>query len=854
MQHPHGGNLRYLSQVSGLDRDRITDFSANINPLGLPDWLRPTISSCLSSIVHYPDPDCTKLISAAAVRYGCGPDEIAVGNGSSELLHLIPRVAAKKRAVIPVPSYSDYEKAASQAGLEIVTVEGKEQDSFAVDLDRLDSIIADDLVILCNPNNPTGGLIPSTKIRLLAEKHSEAFFLIDEAFMDFVQDTDRLVSNRPKNVIVLLSLTKIFAVPGLRLGLAIGESLIITGIKRIQPTWSVNTFAQEVGAAALQDRDYIDKTRRFVSEERNWLTEQVRGLSAFMVYPSAANFLFCKITCHNLDAHGLATKLLKRGIAIRVCGNFRGLDSSFFRIAVKSREDNENLIASMRSVLGGPALKPKAQKTPALMFQGTSSNAGKSVLTAAMCRILLQDGFRPAPFKSQNMSLNSFVTRDGGEMGRAQVVQAQACKLDPNVRMNPILLKPNTDTGSQVIVMGKPVGNMEVMDYTAYKPVAFEAVKSAYDSLAEEFQVIVLEGAGSPGEVNLKSHDIVNMQMAKYAAAPVLLVGDIDRGGVFASFVGTMEVLAEWERSLVAGFVVNRFRGKAELLTDAFDYVNRHTGRSVLGVIPYLQNLGLPDEDSVTFKALKPSTTDRSDEHVEIAVIDLPHISNFTDFDPFLLEPDVRLKIVRKAEDLGTPDAIVIPGTKNTMGDLAYLRQTGLDQALLRAVETAGAELIGVCGGFQMIGAEIRDPNGLETNLGSAPGLGFLPVVTVLEADKTLSRFHGTHVESGLPVWGYEIHHGQTAGAGLRSLFEQNGLRGGAVTENGKVWGTYIHGVFDSDEFRRWFIDRLRVGRGLPAKGKVLAVYDIEAALDRLADVVRRGLDIPKLYDLMGLK
>ncbi len=345
------------------------------------------------------------------------------------------------------------------------------------------------------------------------------------------------------------------------------------------------------------------------------------------------------------------------------------------RIAVRTAEENERLCHALQDALGVTRKSVGRRMKPAVMLQGTSSNAGKSIMAAAFCRILLQDGYSVAPFKAQNMSLNSYVTRDGGEMGRAQVVQAQACRIDPDVRMNPILLKPSSDTGAQVILMGKPVGNMDVNTYIRYKPEAFTAVKEAYDSLASEHDVIILEGAGSPAEVNLKHHDIVNMTMARYARSPVILVGDIDRGGVFASFIGTMEVLAEWERALVAGFVINRFRGDKSLLDDAINYVERYTGRPTFGVVPYLQDLGLPEEDSVTFKSGPKEETRPAGDVVEIALIDLPHISNFTDFDSLRLEPDVHLSIVREPRDMGHPDVVILPGSKNVIGDLDYLEE-----------------------------------------------------------------------------------------------------------------------------------------------------------------------------------
>ncbi len=396
-------------------------------------------------------------------------------------------------------------------------------------------------------------------------------------------------------------------------------------------------------------------------------------------------------------------------------------------MAVRTEEENARLLAAIGEILQpGTARPQRRRKTASLMFQGTSSNAGKSVLTAALCRILLQDGVRVAPFKAQNMSLNSFVTLQGEEMGRAQVVQAQAARLDPDVRMNPILLKPSSDTGSQVIVRGKPVRNMSVGQYHAYKDQAWEAAAACYDSLAAEYQVIVLEGAGSPGEVNLKRHDIVNMRMARYAGSPVLLVGDIDRGGIYASFVGTMEVLAEWERRLVAGFVVNRFRGQASLLTAAHDYVRDHTGREVFGVVPYFHDLDLPEEDSVSFKEGIYRRPQPEQPHVDIAVISLPHISNFTDVEPFLAEPDVHLRVVSRVDDLGTPDALILPGSKNVIGDLRFLRDSGF-AAGITGLAGRGCVIVGICGGYQLLGREIADPLGLESTAGeTAAGLGLL--------------------------------------------------------------------------------------------------------------------------------
>lgn len=839
MNWPHGGDVRRLSEDAGIAPEELLDFSANINPLGPPDWMRRVVSAHLSETAHYPDPHCTALLRAAATRYETPVEEIVAGNGSSELLYALPRVLDCHRVVIVVPCYSDYRRAAERAGLEVRTV---------ADLEQLGD--AASLVLLGQPNNPTGRCFDTTRLRALAASYPRAWFVIDEAFADFVEGLDRLTHQRPPNVIVLLSATKNYAIPGLRLGLAIADAPVAEKLRDALPPWSVNSLAQAVGTAALRDEEYLKRSRKQVAAWREQLAAWLAETPGIRVFPSQANFL---LACVDRDACELSARLLRRGIAIRVCDNFEGLDARYFRVAVRTAEENARLAAAIRDEVGGAPAIATHRPTPAIMFQGTSSNAGKSVLAAGLCRILLQDGFRVAPFKAQNMSLNSFVTRDGLEMGRAQVVQAQACRRDPDVRMNPILLKPNSDTGSQVVLRGRPVGNMEALDYFRYKAAAFEKVKQCYDELAAENDAVVLEGAGSPAEVNLKAHDIVNMTMARHASAPVLLVGDIDRGGVFASFVGCMEVFTERERAQVAGFVVNKFRGRLDLLGDAMDYVLEHTGKPVLGVVPFLRELGLPEEDSVGFKEGVLDDRGPAGGRVDIAVIDLPHISNFTDFDPLRAEPDVRVRIVRSADELGTPAAILLPGSKNVPGDLRFLAESGLARAVCEAARSGQVEVVGICGGFQMLGETLEDPHRLESDGAASPCLGLLTATTTLALEKTLRRTTARHIDSGLEVTGYEIHHGQTVSArALPVLAGEDAM--GARTENGLIWGCYLHGLFDADPFRRWFIDRLRTRCGLAPTGRILARYDIEPALDRLADALRASLPIERIYHVMRLR
>ncbi|MEF8788326.1 MAG: cobyric acid synthase, partial [Planctomycetota bacterium] len=662
MSGGHGGNLRELAAEAGVDEAEVLDFSANINPLGPPSWLRACISRSAEHITHYPDADYVRFRRAAASHHGVSPDQVVPGNGTSDILWALPRALDCSRAIVPVPAYIDYARSARQAGLDVCEVEMPESDAFELDAGALDERVeGGELVFIGRPNNPTGRVPEADGLRGLARRHPDATFVIDEAFIDFAPGRESLVGAGPANMVVLRSLTKFFAVPALRVGYAVASTDVAEKVREHTAPWSLNCIAERVAREALADEEYARRTRRYVRERRRELFEGLDELAGFEPYPSEANFILVKLSRKDLHAATLQERLLRDGIAVRTCGNFSGLDGRFIRVAVRTEEDNSRLLDALRSAAGLSSRTSADRKgTPALMVQGTSSSAGKTVLAAALCRILLQDGYRVAPFKAQNMSLNSFVTRDGREMGRAQVLQAQACRQEPDVRMNPILLKPTTDVGSQVIVRGKPHANMSAEEYTRAKSDLFPTVEDCYDSLAGEYDAVVLEGAGSPSEINLKEHDIVNMNMARRADAPVLLTGDIDRGGVFASFVGTMELLEDWERELVRGFIVNRFRGDESLLDPALDYTERHTGKPVLGVVPFLEGLNLPDEDSVEFKSGGYERhRDADTKEVTVAVIDLPHISNFTDLDPFRLEPDVTLRVAQEPDDLQRADAIV---------------------------------------------------------------------------------------------------------------------------------------------------------------------------------------------------
>lgn len=491
----------------------------------------------------------------------------------------------------------------------------------------------------------------------------------------------------------------------------------------------------------------------------------------------------------------------------------------------------------------------------AIMIQGTMSNVGKSWLTAGLCRIFKQDGYRVAPFKAQNMALNSYITKEGLEMGRAQVVQAEACGIEPSVLMNPILLKPVTDLGSQVIVHGQVRGTMQAMEYYQYKRQLLPEVHSAYAKLAAQVDIVVIEGAGSPAEINLKQDDIVNMNMAKMAGAPVLLVGDIDRGGVFAQLLGTLQLLEPEEQAMVKGLVINKFRGDSAILQPGLAQISQRTGKPVVGVIPYLQ-VDLDDEDSLTSRFQDSCQQRKRSALVDVAVVQLPRISNFTDFRSLEAEPELGLRYVRHPAQLGRPDMIILPGSKHTMADLRWLRQCGLEAAILRQV-AAGTILFGICGGYQMLGESIIDAVGAEGG-GQMAGMGLLPMTTEFGTKKRRLQTTGRLLEvegalkplSGCDVEGYEIHMGRTVQRGTPFLqFAGGQLDGG---QKGNVYGCYLHGFFDSAACRTALRQALLQQKGIVADGVSFSLEEYkEVQYNQLADAIRQSLHLPQIYDLL---
>ncbi|MCS0353040.1 cobyric acid synthase [Vibrio ordalii] len=478
-----------------------------------------------------------------------------------------------------------------------------------------------------------------------------------------------------------------------------------------------------------------------------------------------------------------------------------------------------------------------------LMVQGTTSDAGKSVLVAGLCRVLARRGIKVAPFKPQNMALNSAVTADGGEIGRAQAVQAQACGVKPSVHMNPVLLKPNSDTGAQVILQGRALSNMEATGYHDYKKVAMNTVLDSYARLQAEYQSIMIEGAGSPAEINLRENDIANMGFAEAADVPVIIIADIDRGGVFAHLYGTLALLSESEQLRVKGFVINRFRGDIALLQSGLDWLEAKTGKPVIGVLPYLHGFDLEAEDAIT-----QAQTLSSNSKLNIVVPVLTRISNHTDFDALRLNPDVDLRYVGKGERIENADLILLPGSKSVRDDLAYLRSQGWDQDIKRHLRFGG-KVMGICGGYQMLGRVIRDPLGVEGEAGESGGLGLLNVSTELTAEKTLRNVQGELIlpQGKAKVSGYEIHVGRTTlddASSSAIITLDNGNRDGLLSDCQQVLGTYMHGIFDSfpasELICRW------------AGAADISYYDHvaqkEQAINRIADAIEEHLNLALLW------
>ncbi|HEM3683056.1 TPA: cobyric acid synthase [Streptococcus suis] len=491
-----------------------------------------------------------------------------------------------------------------------------------------------------------------------------------------------------------------------------------------------------------------------------------------------------------------------------------------------------------------------------LMVQGTASDAGKSIIVAGLCRIFKQDGLRVVPFKSQNMALNSYITKTGQEMGRAQVFQAEAAQIEPDVRMNPVLLKPTSDRKSQVVFMGQVLTDMDAVEYHEFKQELLPKIKEVYEELSSENDVILLEGAGSPAEINLNDRDIVNMGMARLVDAPVILVADIDKGGVFASIYGTIMLMPEEDRRRIKGVIINKFRGDVALLQSGIDMIEELTKVPVLGVVPYAQ-LHIDSEDSVAL--VQKSRKFNSEKDLDVAIINLNRMSNFTDFNSLEMHPDVSVRYVGPADELGSPDLLILPGSKNTIEDMVYLAESGIAQEIHRCFQE-GSAIFGICGGYQLLGQELFDPLGVESSIEDMAGLGLLETTTIFRANKCTTQVQAKQGDYCLE--GYEIHMGETRLADgvqpFSTIVLQNGeatdRQDGAIGHGGQVQGTYLHGIFDNVTWTRDYLNQLRIKKGLlPLDQQVETIQTMkDREYDKLAAILRESLDMKAIYDILG--
>ncbi|NOY74812.1 MAG: cobyric acid synthase [Kiritimatiellaeota bacterium] len=897
----HGGDPAAVARGLGLTTVPAVelDFSVNVNPFGIPLRLeREFLAMPSDELTRYPEPHAESATTRFAESRSLPPGELLLGNGSMELFQLFLLALTPRNACCVAPCYSGYAEACRSAGVDLRVGHNAEAKSdFAVYLSEL-KVFDGEMLFLASPNNPTGVTIPPRDILAFAEDNPAAFVVLDESFVDFLPDRDEksLFSTEriPANLAVVKSMTKFHAIPGARLGVMRASEEVVAKVAAAQLPWSVNAVAQRLADAMRGDDDderfrvavEIRELRgRFVESLEKILASPLRTERnsstfhpALKAYSGEANFILCEIRgeAGPRTAESLQRKLLTKGILIRSCANIAGLGERFFRLAVKKERENAILAEALCEAFnaprgeGGGTTKPGASASFAengdgmaakrryrpIMVLGTTSDAGKSLVAAGLCRYFAKKGVKVAPFKAQNMSLNSYVTLDGLEMGRAQVVQAQAAGIEPTVDMNPVLLKPGGDDGSQVVVNGKPMFDATAKEYYAAKREVRAAAFAAFDRLAEEYELIVLEGAGSPAEINLQDDDFVNTAMAERAGADCVLVADINPGGVFASIYGTVSLIPSRHRRLLKGIVINKFRGDESLLDSGIKDIERLTGIPVLKVLPYFRNLTIEEEDAMSLEGADRGCRPDDPSKIDIAVVRLPRISNFTDFLALENSPGVAVRYVSDPRKLGSPDLIIIPGSKNTIADMRFLRESGFENRL-NAARNSRIPVFGICGGYQMLGEKISDPEGVESGDRVIRGLGFLLSETTLTNGKELSRVSGEirnlpFASAGTRFIGYEIHMGETRPVGenvddgppapilvtSRGGESVSEFRGG-VSDDGPVFGCYAHGFFDEESVRTpllsWLSDRAP-GKNICGEASFDPVAERERSFDLLAE------------------
>ena len=903
---PHGGNPNAVRRRLGLGDLPLVDFSASLNPSGPSPRVIEAARKAIDGVGRYPEPDCPRLVARLAEKHGVPEDRIVVGAGTTELIGLIGQCLREVLALhaeeigdpkmtlshLVEPTYGEYRRASV---LNLIRTEIWSKHVLGWEQDFLPRS-ASGIFWTGHPNNPTGRAWDREGLLKLVDDTQGLLVVVDEAFLPFLADeSDRTVTGDVvgrANLLVLRSLTKIHAIPGLRVGYAVTSADMVMRLRQFQNPWTVSAPAEAAALAALDDAEegrhavVADRPRSGLQPPRRPLgyPRPPPGLAGEGTARVGAPL--AELPAGERDRYGLVVDRPARsprppgpprarvlrlrrpgaGVAAHRPGpTRRHARPPADRPAISRGERPPPVRPAGVARLGAAELSRPT--TPSLMVLGTASHVGKSLLSAAFCRLFAEEGRRVAPFKAQNMALNSFVTPEGGEIGRAQVAQAEASGIEPHVDMNPILLKPMGGV-SQVVLEGAPIGLMSARDYYAAKDRLWPRVTAAYDRLAGRSDLVVLEGAGSPVEINLAEHDLTNFRMARHAKAAVVVVADIERGGVFAQLVGTWELMEPEDRPSVVGWIINKFRGDASLLDSGLDYLRRRTGVPVLGVLPHRPDLQVDQEDSLGIDetASDDVESESGPDSILVAVARLPGLSNFTDFAPLARFPGVRLKYVESPKDLDGADLVVLPGTKTTVRDLDWLRRSGLAAPIVDGGnDPDGPTILGICGGFQMLGRRIDDPLGVESDRPSVEGLGLLDVTTEFAAEKARHRVRGASRPDGQPVVGYEIHMGRTdRGPGvphwLDLIRQRDGeaVADGAVSADGRVFGTYVHGLFDSFPFAAAFVDRcLRRRRGLGPIGRRGRERHRLASGDRyrhLGDWLRSELDLGPIRSALRLR
>lgn len=797
----HGGRLKEARLR--FQRETFIDFSVNTNAFWKPPGL-PGTASLWDAASSYPEADPLQIAQLLSHLHDVPSVHILPTAGAIEALYLAARLFQGKSALLFSPCFADYERACNAAG---VRVSHANLLPAPPDLNTTGKLISKhDLVILGHPNNPTGRLFPNLIELVQNPEHLQTAWIIDEAFIEFAQDHEHAsllpkLSNLP-NVIILRALTKSWSIPGLRIGFAAtSNERWLEQLRALQAPWPISGISQ---AWAF---DNLTKTHRHgmleslksLSSVRDLFSQSISSLPGLSTLRSDANFFLAHTATHKVS--DIEEACGHQGLLVRRCTGFEGLDPErYLRIAVRTPDENTKLVEALSKAtafgpLIRPASKPKAMRS--LSILGTSSNSGKSWVATAICALLRRNGLRVAPFKAQNMSNNSAVTPDGKEIGRAQAVQAEACGLEPSVEMNPILLKPSGGGGSQLIHLGIARGHIKAAEYYKQIDSLWPGVEACLSHWKSRCDVLVLEGAGSPVELNLLQRDLVNLRPVRHLDGKWLLVADIERGGVFAQAAGTWALLDPSDRARCAGLIVNKFRGDLSLFSDAEHYFKPHFGAPFLGTLPYAESLQPESEDSLSAAPVFKTTGH------PIHWIQFPHTSNSQDSHPWNLDEGIQTVWVTRPEEIADAKVIVLPGSKNTLADLAWLHSSGIASAILRA-QCRGVLIIGICGGFQMLGHTLSDPHGLAGNRGEVAGLGLLPVDTWFESEKEVRAVKAVFEGECWPA--YEIHMGKSRFTSetvpLLHVLDSGELRSEGVRTSG-VWGTYLHGLFESSALRK---------------------------------------------------